>query len=48
MSLAEARRQGQREMFADVYSADPLEEEVKRLRQRRKRQAKQPGVILHD
>jgi hypothetical protein len=35
-------------MFADIYLAAPLEEEAKRLRRRRKRQAKQPGVILHD
>jgi hypothetical protein len=46
-TLAEARRQQQLELFVQ-RSVDPRKAEAKRRKKRRKRQADQPGIPLHD
>jgi hypothetical protein len=41
-----SKRQGQIDMFPGHRSVDPLEEEVKRAKRRRKRRERQPGVFV--
>jgi hypothetical protein len=45
-SVSEARRQQQLELPLPLRSVNPEKAEIRRLKRRRRRQAKQPGVYL--